>query len=317
MPVIKGTASVSDDRVRERLLRQTKFPSNFKLKVDVSKINRPVVIKWMHDKITELLNGVEDDIVQDMAVNSFLSGVVQPKQAQLDLAGFLGNAEAAQFARELWTLLLEAQNAPHGIPPSLVEQKKKQMHDPQMQTLVQEAQRRAQAARSLLLQQQQQRNQHQHQRIPHIPPQQLLPPLVQPDPRRVRDDRGAPDFRGVPPMVVPPDSNPEIPPSDDDTVDLEKQKQNIHNGDDDDDDTVELKISKSPTQERKARRRSSSSEDDEDDDDPRDRKHRSRHSRKHRSSSSKHKSSKRRRSRDDKKDHSHRSSRRHYRVDHY
>jgi serine/arginine repetitive matrix protein 1 len=149
MPSIKGTASVSDDRALQKLLRCTKFPSNFNQKVDYSKIHQPIIKKWISDRITQLL-GFEDDIVQSTAINLFLpsssvaaatsigtastsdtSGThcssVDPRKAQLDLQGFLGEAEAAEFSRELWTLLLEAQVSPNGVPRAILEQKKREL----------------------------------------------------------------------------------------------------------------------------------------------------------------------------------------------
>jgi serine/arginine repetitive matrix protein 1 len=195
MPSIKGTASVSDDRALQKLLRSTKFPSNFSQQVDYSKIHQPIIKKWISDRITQLL-GFEDDIVQSTAINLFLpsssaaaatsigtastsdttttSGThcssVDPRKAQLDLQGFLGEAEAAEFSRELWTLLLEAQVSPNGVPRAILEQKKRELLR-QQQTrqaagavarvaatptvdvarMVQEATRRAEAVRLALV----------------------------------------------------------------------------------------------------------------------------------------------------------------------
>ena len=43
------------------------------------------------------------------------------------MTGFLGKTNARNFLAELWDLLLEAQENPHGIPPKLIELKKAEM----------------------------------------------------------------------------------------------------------------------------------------------------------------------------------------------
>jgi len=128
MPTIKGTASVSDSRARQKALRKTKFPRNFDTKVILQKVNKPVLTQWIEQKVTSLL-GFEDEIVASTVVNLFLpSDVTSPdaKKAQLDLVGFLGD-EAATFSKQLWSLMLEAQACSSGIPQTLLEQKKKEM----------------------------------------------------------------------------------------------------------------------------------------------------------------------------------------------
>jgi len=128
MPTIKGTASVSDSRARQKALRKTKFPRNFDTKVILQKVNKPVLTQWIEQKVTSLL-GFEDEIVASTVVNLFLpSDVTSPdaKKAQLDLVGFLGD-EAATFSKQLWSLMLEAQASNSGIPQTLLEQKKKEM----------------------------------------------------------------------------------------------------------------------------------------------------------------------------------------------
>jgi serine/arginine repetitive matrix protein 1 len=135
MPLIKGTSSVSDSRVLSKALRSTKFPPCFKTAVEISKINRAVLTQWIEQKINTLL-GFEDEIVQSTAVNLFLPAVpedgsqmaaVDPRMAQIDMAGFLGEEEAQQFAKELWELMIDAQDAPMGIPRKLLEEKKKEL----------------------------------------------------------------------------------------------------------------------------------------------------------------------------------------------
>lgn len=204
MPSIKGTASISSCSAQTKLLRTTKFPSIFHKKVDARNINLVVMTRWIEKRIESIL-GFEDEIVSNMAVNLFLptkksedctfvpgssvsfmslthqvginrNGVmdVDPRRAQLDLAGFLGDNEAALFVGELWEMLLDAQMQPDGVPRVLVQsvnydikQKKNDCHPPDedicdddileesgrsklMSKFVIEAEKRAEAARKAL-----------------------------------------------------------------------------------------------------------------------------------------------------------------------
>ena len=91
MPTIKGTASVSDSRARQKALRKTKFPRNFGTSVNLEKVNKPVLTQWIEQKVTSIL-GFDDEIVSSTAINLFLpsdndNAAPDPKKAQLDLAG--------------------------------------------------------------------------------------------------------------------------------------------------------------------------------------------------------------------------------------
>ncbi|KAL3768777.1 hypothetical protein ACHAWU_006878 [Discostella pseudostelligera] len=141
MPSIKGTASITSTSALQKQLRSTTFPSNFSQKVNIAKVHRTVFTHWIEKRIEQIL-GFEDDIVSSTAVHLFLPSSgdnndatapavdywdVDPRRAQLDLAGFLGEGEAATFASELWTMMLDAQTSPSGIPRVLVEKKKEEM----------------------------------------------------------------------------------------------------------------------------------------------------------------------------------------------
>ena len=173
MPTIKGTASIASSSAQNKLLRSTQFPSSFSQQVDVSKVNAAVITLWVEKEIERIL-GFEDEIVASMAVNLFFPKVktddmnapdtyapVDPRNAQLDLAGFLGEDEAAKFASELWDMMLDAQTQPRGIPKKLIEQKKAEIaaqkaaaaksgRAPGGSSLAAEAARRANAARQAL-----------------------------------------------------------------------------------------------------------------------------------------------------------------------
>ena len=51
---------------------------------------------------------------------------MDPKKMQLEITGFL-EANAKPFMEELWTLLVDAQNQPSGIPSVFIEKKKAEL----------------------------------------------------------------------------------------------------------------------------------------------------------------------------------------------
>ncbi|EGS19044.1 uncharacterized protein CTHT_0056660 [Thermochaetoides thermophila DSM 1495] len=106
-----------------KLLKSTKFPPEFNQKVDMSKVNIQVMKKWIANKVTEIL-GQEDDVVIELIFN-LIEGTRNPdiKALQIQLTGFL-DKDTPAFCKELWKLLLSAQNSPQGVPKELLEAKK-------------------------------------------------------------------------------------------------------------------------------------------------------------------------------------------------
>lgn len=159
---------MEDARALCKALKSIKFPRSFKKRVKLSKINRAVMLQWIETNIAKSL-GFEDEIVTSTAVNLFLPEVdaagsrgeveMDPRRAQIDLAGFLGDEQAASFAKNLWELLLDAQTTSHGIPTKLMEDKKEELarakrEEQEQQNhnwFVQEASRRAESARQASL----------------------------------------------------------------------------------------------------------------------------------------------------------------------
>ncbi|EME79154.1 uncharacterized protein MYCFIDRAFT_216349 [Pseudocercospora fijiensis CIRAD86] len=106
-----------------RAMRMTKYPDIFNKKVDMTKVNLPVIKKWVSDEIAKILNS-DDDVVTEM-IFTIIEGSKSPniKQLQTDITGFL-DKDAAPFCLELWKLCLSAQDSPNGIPKELLEAKK-------------------------------------------------------------------------------------------------------------------------------------------------------------------------------------------------
>ncbi|KAK1769529.1 hypothetical protein QBC33DRAFT_324358 [Phialemonium atrogriseum] len=109
--------------VDARLLKSTKFPPEFNQKVDMQKVNLQVMKKWIAGKVTDIL-GNEDDVVIELVFN-LIEGPRHPdiKSLQIQLTGFL-DKDTASFCKDLWKLLLSAQNSPQGVPKELLEAKK-------------------------------------------------------------------------------------------------------------------------------------------------------------------------------------------------
>ena len=138
MPTIKGTSSIASDHALQKQIKATTFPPNFVEKCNIGKLHRAVFTHHIERQVESIL-GFEDEIVSSTAVNLFLPERgpdedphadfwdVDPRRAQLDLVGFLGEEQSAKFAADLWTMMLGAQDCPNGIPKALVEKKKEEM----------------------------------------------------------------------------------------------------------------------------------------------------------------------------------------------
>ncbi|XP_044724842.1 PWI domain-containing protein [Hirsutella rhossiliensis] len=110
-------------KVDARLLKSTKFPSEFNQKVDTEKVNLPVMKKWIAKRICEIL-GSEDDVLIELCCN-LIEGSRYPdiKSVQIQITGFL-DKDTAPFCKDLWNLLLSAQSSSQGVPKELLEAKK-------------------------------------------------------------------------------------------------------------------------------------------------------------------------------------------------
>ena len=182
MPVIKGTSSIVDRRADAKALKRTKFPAHFGRPVEVRNVNRPVMATWIDQRVTKAL-GFEDEIVSSTVLNLFLPelggdstagggvvddsrNVVDPKEAQIALSGFLGE-ETGAVASELWKLMLEAQESPGGVPKSLVEEKKREL---ELQKQKEEQRREEVMKQQRQLEEQQRRNRERQQPPPPAAP---------------------------------------------------------------------------------------------------------------------------------------------------
>ncbi|KAG8216825.1 hypothetical protein J3R82DRAFT_7084 [Butyriboletus roseoflavus] len=127
----KGTSADQDRRFSDKelkLLKTMKFPPEFDKKVDMKKVNLQVIKPWIAKKVTELV-GLEDEVVVEYAMGLLEDPnhtTPDPKKMQINLNGFLTSSTPA-FMTALWSLLLEAQDSPAGVPKTFVEEKKEEM----------------------------------------------------------------------------------------------------------------------------------------------------------------------------------------------
>ncbi|CDJ51178.1 PWI domain-containing protein, putative [Eimeria brunetti] len=136
----KGTSTDQTPFFKDKdsqLIAQRKWPAIFEQEVDMSKVNVEVMKAWINHKITELL-GFEDDIVISYCLSQLVpeealaadvderKNYLCPKKLAISLTGFVGK-QATHFVRELWKLLLSAQNTPTGIPPEFLENRRLEM----------------------------------------------------------------------------------------------------------------------------------------------------------------------------------------------
>ncbi|KAI8979145.1 PWI domain-containing protein [Mycotypha africana] len=128
----KGTSADQDSRFsnkEKKLLKTMSFPPEFEQKVNMKKVNLDVIRPWISNRITELL-GFEDEVVVDYASSLLEEEDLDPKRMQINLTGFL-ESKTKIFIKELWNLLLSAQNSVGGIPAEFIEQKKEELRKQQ------------------------------------------------------------------------------------------------------------------------------------------------------------------------------------------
>ncbi|BAM40096.1 splicing factor [Theileria orientalis strain Shintoku] len=134
---------------KEKELYESKnWPKSFSKPVNITKVRIDAFKPWITKRVSELM-GVEDDIVVDYCIgqlkdlgesdakrNSQLAGdggavfnekpKLDPKRLQISLTGFMAK-KAGVFVRELWDLLLSAQDSEHGIPQLFIDEKKQEL----------------------------------------------------------------------------------------------------------------------------------------------------------------------------------------------
>jgi serine/arginine repetitive matrix protein 1 len=120
----------------KKMIETKKWPDEFEKEVDMSKVNVSVISSWITKRITEIL-GFEDEIIIDYCrqqllpqtstdIGSLSAEKICPKKLQINMTGFLAK-NASSFVKDLWSLLLDAQESESGIPSQFVEEQKNEM----------------------------------------------------------------------------------------------------------------------------------------------------------------------------------------------
>jgi len=126
----RGTSQEQDTRFSDKekkLLKGMKFPLEYTTKVDMKKVNLEVIKPWISKKVTELLNGFEDEVLIAYIISLLEEKQnPDPKLLQINITGFLAT-DASDFMLQLWKLLISAQNSIGGIPLEFLEQKKEEI----------------------------------------------------------------------------------------------------------------------------------------------------------------------------------------------
>jgi hypothetical protein len=84
-------------------------------KLDITKVNLPRFESYLSKKITEYLQGVEDDVTIALVQNSLSAGATGIELLDM-LSPILGKANASEFVTELWNLLVDASSNSDGVP---------------------------------------------------------------------------------------------------------------------------------------------------------------------------------------------------------
>ncbi|KAL1657045.1 hypothetical protein SLS61_000085 [Didymella pomorum] len=130
--------------IDQKRLKATKFPPEFDRKVDIEKVNIDLMKKWIAQKITDIL-GDEDDIVVETCYNLIEQNQFPKiKEIQIQLTGFL-NKDTPAFCKELWDLMLSAQDSPMGVPKEMLEAKKLELQQEQLSKAAAESRRKEQS----------------------------------------------------------------------------------------------------------------------------------------------------------------------------
>ncbi|OWA50970.1 putative Serine/arginine repetitive matrix protein 1 [Hypsibius exemplaris] len=127
----RGTNSEQDTRFSDKhkkLMKTMKFADVLSEKVDMKKVKLDTIKPWIATKITELL-AHEDEVVVEYVFSQLEATVVDPKDMQINLTGFLNGKNAREFMRELWEYVVSAQANPSGIPDKFIEAKKLELRE--------------------------------------------------------------------------------------------------------------------------------------------------------------------------------------------
>ncbi|CAN4128352.1 unnamed protein product [Withania somnifera] len=124
----RGTSAEQDTRFsnkQAKLLKSQKFAPELEHLVDMTKVKMDVMRPWIAKRVTELI-GFEDEVLINFIYSLLEHKVVNGKEVQISLTGFM-ERNTGKFMKELWALLLSAQNNASGVPQQFLEAKEEEM----------------------------------------------------------------------------------------------------------------------------------------------------------------------------------------------
>ncbi|CAN4093314.1 unnamed protein product [Withania somnifera] len=124
----RGTSAEQDTRFsnkQAKLLKSQKFAPELEHLVDMTKVKMDVMKPWIAKRVTELI-GFEDEVLINFIYSLLERKVVNGKEVQISLTGFM-ERNTGKFMKELWVLLLSAQNNAGGVPQLFLEAKEEEM----------------------------------------------------------------------------------------------------------------------------------------------------------------------------------------------
>ncbi|MCE0481267.1 hypothetical protein HAX54_038885 [Datura stramonium] len=124
----RGTSADQDTRFsnkQAKLLKSQKFAPELEHLVDMTKVKMDVMKPWIAKRVTELI-GFEDEVLINFIYSLLERKVVNGKEVQISLTGFM-ERNTGKFMKELWALLLSAQNNASGVPQQFLEAKEEEM----------------------------------------------------------------------------------------------------------------------------------------------------------------------------------------------
>ncbi|XP_055812836.1 uncharacterized protein LOC129882527 isoform X2 [Solanum dulcamara] len=124
----RGTSAEQDTRFsnkQAKLLKSQKFAPELEHLVDMTKVKMDVMKPWIAKRVTELI-GFEDEVLINFIYSLLERKVANGKELQISLTGFM-ERNTGKFMKELWALLLSAQNNASGVPQQFLEAKEEEM----------------------------------------------------------------------------------------------------------------------------------------------------------------------------------------------
>ncbi|KAG8096596.1 hypothetical protein GUJ93_ZPchr0013g36903 [Zizania palustris] len=120
----RGTSADQDTRFsnkQAKLLKTQKFAPELEHLVDMTKVKMDVMKPWIAARATELI-GFEDEVLINFIYGLLEEKVADGKKIQIQLTGFM-EKNTVKFMKELWSLLLSAQQNASGVPQQFLDAK--------------------------------------------------------------------------------------------------------------------------------------------------------------------------------------------------